>query len=127
MNAAVADYTPETPESKKVKKEQNDWELKLVSTKDIALELGKVKTSAQVLVGFALETDNELANAAKKLEQKNLDFIVLNSLNDTGAGFQTDTNKITILGKDNIPLFFELKNKAEVASDIVDKIDSILK
>ena len=127
MNAAVADFTPEKPESKKVKKEKNDWELKLVSTKDIALELGKVKTPAQVLIGFALETDNELANAAKKLEQKNLDFIVLNSLNDTGAGFQTDTNKITILGKDNIPLFFELKNKAEVASDIVDKIASILK
>ena len=127
MNAAVADFTPEKPESKKVKKEKNDWELKLVSTKDIALELGKVKTPAQVLIGFALETDNELANAAKKLEQKNLDFIVLNSLNDTGAGFQTDTNKITILGKDNIPLFFELKNKAEVASDIVDKIVSILK
>lgn len=127
MNAAVADYRPETPESKKVKKEKNDWELKLVSTKDIALELGKIKTPAQVLVGFALETDNELANAAKKLEQKNLDFIVLNSLNDNGAGFQTDTNQITILGKDNIPLFFELKNKADVASDIVDKIVSLLK
>jgi phosphopantothenoylcysteine decarboxylase/phosphopantothenate--cysteine ligase len=127
MNAAVADFTPEKPESKKVKKEKNDWELKLVSTKDIALELGKVKTPAQVLVGFALETDNELANAAKKLEQKNLDFVVLNSLNDSGSGFQSDTNKITILGKDNIPLFFELKNKTEVASDIVDKIVSILK
>lgn len=127
MNAAVADYRPETPESKKVKKEKNDWELKLVSTKDIALELGKIKTPAQVLVGFALETDNELANAAKKLEQKNLDFIVLNSLNDNGAGFQTDTNQITILGKDNIPLFFELKNKVDVASDIVDKIVSLLK
>jgi phosphopantothenoylcysteine decarboxylase/phosphopantothenate--cysteine ligase len=127
MNAAVADFTPEKPDVKKVKKEKNDWELKLVATIDIALELGKVKTPAQVLVGFALETDNELANAAKKLEQKNLDFIVLNSLNDKGAGFQTDTNKITILGKDNIPLFFELKNKAEVASDIVDKIVSILK
>jgi phosphopantothenoylcysteine decarboxylase/phosphopantothenate--cysteine ligase len=127
MNAAVADFTMETPDSKKVKKEKNDWILKLVATKDIAFELGKMKTPDQILVGFALETDNEIENAFEKLAKKNLDFIVLNSLNDPGAGFQTDTNKITILGKDNIPRFFELKNKAEVASDIVDKIGSIIK
>jgi phosphopantothenoylcysteine decarboxylase/phosphopantothenate--cysteine ligase len=96
-------------------------------TKDIAATLGELKNQNQITVGFALETDNEVSNAQKKLESKNLDFIVLNSLNEEGAGFQVDTNKITIIDKNNNQQFFELKSKKDVAIDIVDKIKSILK
>lgn len=122
LTAAVADFTPESPELSKIKREKDKLNLILVPTKDIAAELGKRKTKTQILVGFALETDNELENAQSKLSRKNLDIIVLNSLKDAGAGFGTDTNKVTIIDKNNIIDKFELKSKDEVASDIIDSI-----
>ena len=125
--AAVADYTPVQVENEKIKRAKSNWTLELKPTRDIAQALGDVKTDNQILVGFALETSDEIENAQKKLAKKNLDFIVLNSLNDKGAGFQVDTNKITIIGKDNNQQFFELKSKKEVAVDIVDKIKSIIR
>jgi phosphopantothenoylcysteine decarboxylase/phosphopantothenate--cysteine ligase len=124
--AAVADFTPETKNDKKVKRGKEDWLLKLKPTRDIAAILGKMKTKNQILAGFALETDNEIDNAIAKRQRKNFDFIVLNSLNDKGAGFRSETNKITIIGKDNIPHFFELKTKVELATDIVDKIKMLV-
>lgn len=126
MSAAVADFTVERTEKNKVKRGKENWPLHLVPTKDIAQELGNQKTKDQILVGFALETDNEMENAIEKRKRKNFDFIVLNSLNDEGAGFQTDTNKITIIGKDNKPQIFELKSKREVAADIVNKIKALI-
>ena len=126
MSAAVADYTPKSMEKSKVKRVSNEWNLELSSTKDIAAKLGKIKRSNQVLIGFALETNNELENATKKLKSKNLDFIVLNSLNDKGAGFGGDTNKITIVDKNNNTEVFELKSKKMVANDIVEKLISML-
>lgn len=119
--AAVADFTPEIVADKKIKREGEDLQLRLKPTHDIAAALGAMKTSRQKLVGFALETNNEQQNAEGKLKRKNFDFIVLNSLNDTGAGFRHDTNKISIIdgtGKTDYPL----KTKTEVASDIVDKL-----
>ena len=101
-------------------------ELKLEPTQDILKELGKQKNQDQVLVGFALETENELKNAQTKLKKKNLDMVVLNSLNDDGAGFETDTNKVTIIHKDNEFINFELKSKEMVAIDIVDQIETHL-
>ncbi len=127
MSAAVADFTPVHPEVQKTKRGKGNWNIELKPTKDIAAELGKIKRKNQVLVGFALETTDEEANAQKKLEKKNLDFIVLNSLNDAGAGFGVDTNKITVIGKNNKTVPFELKTKKEVAADIVKMIDSILR
>lgn len=125
--AAVADYTPIQVENEKIKRAKSNWTLELKPTRDIAQTLGDVKTDNQILAGFALETSDEIENAQKKLAKKNLDFIVLNSLNDKGAGFQVDTNKITIIGKDNNQQFFELKSKKEVAVDIVEKIKSIIR
>ncbi|WP_163323507.1 bifunctional phosphopantothenoylcysteine decarboxylase/phosphopantothenate--cysteine ligase CoaBC [Draconibacterium mangrovi] len=122
MCAAVADFTPAKKEDEKTKRGKENWHIELQPTKDIAAELGKLKTDKQLLVGFALETNNELANAEGKLLKKNLDFIVLNSLKDKGAGFGVDTNKITIIEKGNKQTDFELKDKAEVAKDIVAKI-----
>ncbi len=122
MCAAVADFTPAKKETDKTKRGKENWHIELQPTKDIAAELGKLKTNKQLLVGFALETNNELANAEGKLLKKNLDFIVLNSLKDKGAGFGVDTNKITIIEKGNKQTDFELKDKAEVAKDIVAKI-----
>ncbi len=122
MCAAVADFTPRIKAEAKTKRGKEDWSLELEPTKDIAAELGKNKSKDQILVGFALETNDELENAQNKLEKKNLDFIVLNSLNDKGAGFGVDTNKITILEKGNKRHDFELKTKVEVARDIVAKI-----
>jgi phosphopantothenoylcysteine decarboxylase / phosphopantothenate---cysteine ligase len=122
MAAAVADFTPEIVHSAKVKRGKNDLVIRLKPTKDIAAELGKLKKDNQLLIGFALETDNELDNALSKLKRKNLDAIVLNSLNDKGAGFGTDTNLITIIDKNNIIDKFELKSKKDVADDIVAKI-----
>lgn len=122
--AAVADFTPVAPSNKKIKKsEQPDalLELKLKPTPDILKTLSAGKTK-QVVIGFALETDNEAANAAKKLQQKGLDMIVLNSMNDSGAGFKHDTNKITILDKYGNQTNFELKSKQAVANDIVNYI-----
>jgi phosphopantothenoylcysteine decarboxylase/phosphopantothenate--cysteine ligase len=126
MTAAVADFTPANPLSEKNKRGKENWNLELKPTNDIAATLGKMKKPGQLLVGFALETTNEKSNAQQKLQKKNLDFIVLNSLNDPGAGFGVDTNKITILGKDNNQQAFELKSKKEAAADIVDKVISLL-
>ncbi|QIA08464.1 bifunctional phosphopantothenoylcysteine decarboxylase/phosphopantothenate--cysteine ligase CoaBC [Draconibacterium halophilum] len=122
MCAAVADFTPAKKEGEKTKRGKENWHIELEPTKDIAAELGKLKTNKQLLVGFALETNNEMSNAERKLLKKNLDFIVLNSLKDKGAGFGVDTNKITIIEKGNKQTDFELKDKAEVAKDIVAKI-----
>lgn len=117
--AAVADFTPVEKSHKKIKKTADIREIQLTSTPDIALEMGKLKEDHQFTVGFALETDDEEENAIKKLKKKNLDFIVLNSLNDEGAGFAHDTNRITIIDRDNNRIKFELKSKADVANDIV--------
>ena len=124
MCAAVADFTPESYSEVKLKRGKDDLIIQLKPTSDIAGDLGKIKTSKQILVGFALETNDELINAYLKLQRKNLDFIVLNSMQDAGAGFGVDTNKITIIDKDNNKTFFELKSKTEVAKDIVTKIMS---
>jgi phosphopantothenoylcysteine decarboxylase / phosphopantothenate---cysteine ligase len=126
LAAAVADFSPELKELQKIKRDKSGWELNLVPTKDIAAYLGLLKKDSQVLAGFALETENELENARQKLLKKNLDFIVLNSLNSPGAGFNSDTNKITILDKYNNQQEFELKSKKEVASDIVEKMVSLI-
>ncbi len=124
--AAVADYTPEKIAEKKIKKVGNTLEITLVKTKDILFEAGKVKKSNQFLAGFALETDDEISNAKEKIVKKNLDMVVLNSLNDAGAGFKVDTNKITILEKSNKLIKFELKSKELVALDIVNHIKKII-
>ena len=124
MCAAVADFTPENYSEVKLKRGKDDLVIQLKPTRDIAGDLGKIKTSKQILVGFALETNDELINSYLKLQRKNLDFIVLNSMQDAGAGFGVDTNKITIIDKDNTQTFFELKSKTEVAKDIVTKIMS---
>ena len=119
--AAVADFTPQTVASEKIKREKDDLILQLKPTHDIAAALGLIKTQAQKLVGFALETNDEESHAQDKLKRKNLDFIVLNSLRDTGAGFQHDTNKITIIdGKGSTS--YPLKSKKEVAVDIIDRL-----
>lgn len=123
MCAAVADYTPKTVADRKLKKSDDDMCIELKRTKDIARELGSTKDN-RILVGFALETDNEEANAEGKLQRKNLDFIVLNSLRDKGAGFQGDTNKVTLIdhnGSEEHPLM----SKRKVAEIIVDKIERI--
>jgi len=122
MCAAVADYTPVEKYSQKLKRGEGNLIIELKPNPDIAASLGKIKTGSQLLVGFALETNNEKENAFKKLQKKNLDFIVLNSLNDKGAGFQTETNKISIIDKYNNSINFELKSKSLVAVDIVDHI-----
>ena len=120
--AAVADYRPKFLASEKIKKENEAMTVELEKTPDIAATLGKMKNKGQITIGFALETNDEESNAQRKLERKNFDMIVLNSLRDKGAGFNFDTNKITILRKDNIRKEFELKSKAEVAEDIVAEI-----
>jgi len=122
MCAAVADYMPVNRADNKLKSGDGNFAIELKPTPDIAAGLGKMKTEKQLLVGFALETDNEMQHARAKLEKKNLDFIVLNSLKDPGAGFQTDTNKITIIDKYNNLFNFELKTKEQVAIDIVDRM-----
>jgi len=126
LAAAVADYTPETKQEQKIKKKDDNMTLKLIKTADIAAELGSQKKKGQFIVGFALETQNEMANALTKLEGKNLDLIVLNSLNDRGAGFGSNTNKVTIIDRERQAREFELKAKAEVADDILDSIISKL-
>ena len=122
MSAAVADYTPVTVVGKKIKKQENNFSLELKRTKDILKQLGSIKKKGQFLVGFALETNNEKQYALKKLSAKNADLIVLNSLNDAGAGFGHDTNKITIFDKNQQEYHFEVKSKEAVAADIVDII-----
>ncbi len=125
MAAAVADFTPMQTADKKIKKETlhtDNFTLQLKKTPDILQELGKQKKENQLLVGFALETEQEQAHALKKLHEKNLDFIVLNSLNEPGAGFGYDTNKITIIDRNGQIIDYSLKSKYEVASDIVNFI-----
>ena len=119
--AAVADYRPKEQADAKIKRVDGvDLTLELVPNRDIAASLGKLKKENQILIGFALETNDEQNNALKKIEKKNLDFIVLNSLNDAGAGFQHDTNKISILSRNGNKKDFELKDKKTVAKDILD-------
>ena len=121
MCAAVADYAPADPSDTKIKREGNEPPvIRLVKNPDIARTLGERKRSGQILVGFALETDHEGDNAISKLKSKNLDMIVLNSLRDAGAGFSTDTNKITVYTADGRTVPFPLKDKREVADDILD-------
>ena len=122
--AAVSDYKPQHVATQKIKKAEENLSLELTKTQDILLSMGENKTH-QKLIGFALETNNELGNARGKLQKKNLDFIVLNSLNDSGAGFKGDTNKITLVFKDS-EKSFELKSKAEVAADILNEIVHLL-
>lgn len=119
LSAAVADYKPEKVAGQKIKKADGTKVLELIPTKDTLADLGKRKKSKQLLVGFALETENEIMNAKAKIKNKNLDLIILNSLNDKGAGFKSDTNKISIIDKYNKITKFELKSKAEVAQDII--------
>ncbi len=126
MNAAVADYKPLHPSREKIKKDSQSFSIDLIKTTDILAKAGQMKQQGQLLVGFALETNNEEENALKKLEKKNLDFIVLNSLNDTGAGFKSDTNKITIIDRNLHKEYFLLKPKEEVAKDICKKIISLV-
>jgi phosphopantothenoylcysteine decarboxylase/phosphopantothenate--cysteine ligase len=127
LSAAVADFTPQDVKDHKIKKEDDEFVLKLKKTVDIAETLGKSKKETQILAGFALETDNETEYAREKLLKKNLDLIVLNSLRERGAGFGYDTNKITIIDKYNNIDKFELKSKEEAAKDILNKIVSMLK
>lgn len=122
MAAAVADYTPDCPSARKLKKKEENLAITLKKTPDILALLGREKPVGQVLVGFALETDNEEKNAVKKLREKNLDCIVLNSLNDPGAGFGTATNKVTIIGRDGIALRGRLEDKGAVAAGILDYV-----
>ena len=123
MAAAVSDFKPKDFSNKKIKKGNIKPKIELENTKDILLELGKLKKN-QFLVGFALENENEIENSMKKLKEKNLDLIVLNSLNDKGAGFGTETNKVTIINKKQEKTNFDLKDKVEVAGDIFNHIIS---
>jgi len=122
MSAAVADYTPKEKSGEKIKKSDEEWTLSFIRTRDILKSLGSVKKANQLLIGFALETQNEKEHALAKLSSKNADMIVLNSLNDAGAGFGHDTNKVTIFDKEGHTYNFDLKSKKEVAKDIVDLI-----
>lgn len=125
LAAAVADYRPKEVAISKIKKKEDTFTLELVKNIDIAATLGKTKKANQLIIGFALETDNELENAKTKLKNKNLDFIVLNSLKNEGTCFGSDNNKITIIDHNN-QYDFELKNKNEVATDIISFIEKKL-
>ena len=122
MSAAVADYTVKSPAAHKIKKTSETLTLELEKTKDILKSLGAIKKGNQLLIGFALETENEIENAKAKLVSKNADYIVLNSMNDDGSGFGTDTNKITIFSKNGNSHSFETKSKSAVAIDIINTI-----
>ncbi|MEP7107833.1 MAG: bifunctional phosphopantothenoylcysteine decarboxylase/phosphopantothenate--cysteine ligase CoaBC [Ferruginibacter sp.] len=122
MSAAVSDYTPAETQTEKIKKTSDNFFIELTKTQDILKHLGEIKMGHQLLIGFALETNNEQAYAKKKLVEKNADMIVLNSLKDAGAGFGHDTNKITIFDKSGNTLYFDKKSKAAVAKDIVNAI-----
>jgi phosphopantothenoylcysteine decarboxylase/phosphopantothenate--cysteine ligase len=126
FSAAVADYRPKEISRIKIKKKDSELEIELEKTEDIAAILGQVKTSNQIHVGFALETNDEEFNAKSKLERKNFDLIILNSLQDKGAGFRYDTNKITIFDRKNNKKEFELKSKSEVAADIIEAVYGFL-
>ncbi len=122
LAAAVADYRPQEPATEKIKKKEAEFSLSLTKTDDILSSLGKIKQPGQTLIGFALETNNEIEHAQKKLSEKNADMIVLNSLKDEGAGFGVDTNKITLIKKDELPVGLPLQSKTEAAAAIADKI-----
>lgn len=124
--AAVADYRPEKVAKQKIKKNDSSFEIKMVKNTDIAAEFGKVKMAGQLSVGFALETENELGNAVGKLNKKNFDLVIMNSMNDANAGFGYDTNKVSIINRQYIRKDFSLKSKKEVAKDIVDEISNAL-
>ncbi|RYD97586.1 MAG: phosphopantothenoylcysteine decarboxylase, partial [Sphingobacteriales bacterium] len=126
MAAAVADYTPVEVAAQKIKKGEGELTLTLRKTTDILGTLGAQKSGKQLLVGFALETENEEANAAQKLQRKGADLIVLNSLNDAGAGFGTDTNKVTLFYKDGRRRPLPLQSKKEVARSIVDALTELI-
>jgi phosphopantothenoylcysteine decarboxylase / phosphopantothenate---cysteine ligase len=126
MSAAVADFTPAITNPEKIKKTAGGLTVELTKTRDILKALGQEKRNGQVLVGFALETNNEKEYAKEKLAAKNADIIVLNSLNDEGAGFGFDTNKITIFERGGAELPYERKPKQQVAHDIVDRIVNML-
>lgn len=127
LSAAVADYRPKEVAQQKIKKKEQQLTIELVENPDIAAILGAQKRQDQLLIGFALETNDEIANAQSKLERKNFDLIVLNSLQDPGAGFDVNTNKITIIGRNNKLIKFELKSKIAVAKDIVNELVSFIK
>lgn len=122
FSAAVSDYKPSISYREKVKKDEENWEISLERNKDILKDMAFLKKKNQLVIGFALETENEKENAISKLKKKNLDFIVLNSIKDKGATFEVDTNKISIIEKDLTVTDFELKDKTEVAKDIVSVI-----
>ncbi len=126
MAAAVADYTPSNFSTQKVKKADGDLQIELERTTDILKHLGDNKLKHQILVGFAMETQNELSNAGLKAKKKNADFIVLNSLNEKGAGFQGDTNKVTFVYNNQTSESFELKSKLDVAKDIANKVNELI-
>jgi len=126
LSAAVADFRPKSPVSHKIKRKDENLMVELEPNPDIAARLGSLKKSNQFLAGFALETDNELQHAREKLDKKNFDFIVLNSLNDKGSGFNTDTNKITIISRNNKAESFELKSKQDAAFDIITYLANML-
>jgi phosphopantothenoylcysteine decarboxylase/phosphopantothenate--cysteine ligase len=125
MSAAVADYTPKVVAIEKIKKKDTSFSIELTKTKDILHHLGTIKKKGQITIGFALENQDEKKYALKKLTDKNADIIVLNSLNDKGAGFGTDTNKITIFEKNGTETNYDLKSKQAVAIDIVEKIINV--
>lgn len=122
FNAAVSDFTPVSPSGKKVKRGADEWSIQLKPTRDIAAEMGRKKKKGQILVGFALETDNEVEHARQKLEKKNLDLMVLNSMRDEGAGFGTDTNQVTMIDRLGNADKYELKSKRLVANDLVQRV-----
>ncbi len=124
--AAVADYRPEKVADKKIKKSGDELLIKLVKNPDIAFEFGRLKKCHQLSIGFALETNDELKHAQEKLHSKNFDMVVLNSMNDTGATFEHDTNKITIIKKGPEAREFPVKQKTEVAEDIIKEIAGVL-
>ena len=124
--AAVADYRPAVIADQKIKKDEAYFSIRMVKNVDIAYEFGKIKTANQVAVGFALETNDELKHATGKLDKKNLDMVVLNSMNDTNATFGFDTNKISLIKNDLSQTDFPLKQKSEVANDIVAEIENLL-
>ena len=124
MAAAVADYRPENPAGEKIKKKNDSLSVSLVATADILKEMGAKKKAGQTLIGFALETENETENAKSKLDKKNLDYIILNSLRDEGAGFNSDTNRVTIFGRNGTETVLSLKSKTDIAKEIINLLIS---